>query len=75
MLQELLDSVKGFKRYKQWRNFRLWPPANQLFEGPLPYLGRAVAARGFLAPGDIDHFGAPLPSPPLPSTPFRSTGL
>ena len=31
----------------QLRNFKLWPT----FEGPLPYLERAVAARGFLAPG------------------------
>jgi len=34
---------------------------------PLPYLGREVAARRFLAPGGIDHLGAlPLPSLPLP---------
>ena len=46
-----------------------------MFEGPLPYHGRAVVARNFLGPGSTDHFGAHLPSHPLRSTPPRSTDL
>ena len=50
----------------QWRNFRLCP-RKPMFEGLLPYLGGAVTARVFLAPGGIYHFGAFPPSPPLSS--------
>ena len=68
-----LHTHEHYRCSSQWRNFKLCP-LKSMFHGPLPYLGRAVVARRFLAPGVINHFGALfLLLPPFHS--FRSSGL
>jgi len=48
------------------RNFKLWALRKPMFEGLLPYLGRAVTARGFLWRQGHWSFWCPLTVPSLP---------
>jgi len=38
-----IENTVGYNA-TQWRNFKLWAPRKAMCEGPLPYLGRAMAA-------------------------------